>query len=141
MVGINPKFTQYQVQPKKVAAQEDGDKPQQTQQAETQAVKQPAVQPLQESPVKVPLENLQLNAGITVGGLTNTSKEKSAHYTFQSIEDFKAHRDLLKPGDFLTIRLSDNPKDSLRLKVDKDGNLVTVTSKESNKAFGEMMQG
>ncbi len=87
MVGINPKLTQnYQLQPKKVAAQE-GDKPQQTQQAETQAVKQPAVQTLQQSTVRVPLENLQLNAGITVGGSTNTPKAQKMADIFIKAEE------------------------------------------------------
>lgn len=65
MVGINRNFApNYQVQTKKVAAQDEGKNQQQTQQAETQAVKQPTVPTLQQPTVKVPLSTWQANVGI-----------------------------------------------------------------------------
>ena len=71
MVGINPNFTpNYQLQTKNVAAQNESSNQQQTQQAETSAVRQPAAQNLQESTVKIPLETLQANAGVNPSNIT-----------------------------------------------------------------------
>jgi len=85
MVGINPRLGQnYQIQTKKVAAQDEENKQQQTQQAETQAVKQPDVPTLQQPTVKIPLLTLQANVGIEPAQPQKPEMKPTSNFEYDS---------------------------------------------------------
>ena len=109
MVSINPKLAQtYQTQVKKVAAQEENNQ-QQIQQAETKAVKQPAVPTLQPSTVKVPLGTLQANAGIGIAKGVTIQDHILEHYEYDSDDKFLQDckdRTKFKNGDTITFYIN-----------------------------------
>ena len=122
MVGINPRLGQnYQMQTKKVAAQEDGNNQQQTQQAEVQAVKLPNTPSLQQPIVKVPLANLQFNAGIKVNDPKETKEPVAERMADFNIPNRYMLNEMLEAGVF-------EPNDTIKLKIgEKNGWIQFLT--------------
>lgn len=85
---------------------------------------------LQQPTIKVPLENLQLNAGIIKNnkGVQLPVTSKSGLYMFESQEEFNSKKGLMISGDYATVKISDS--EYLFYKVIEDGSIQECSKEE-----------